>query len=472
VNTQSNSEQGQQGLDAPGSRSYVLRACLVATLGGLLFGYDTAVISGGIGFLKQHFSLNDWQEGWAASSALLGCVLGVSVAGLLSDRLGRRTALIMAGLFFLVSAVGTALPQTLAEFVVYRALGGVGVGMASMVSPMYIAEVSPARMRGSLVSVNQIAIASGMLLVYFVNYFIAKDQPDAWNVSQGWRWMFGSEAVPCVVFLLLLFTVPESPRWLASKGRHDRALEILGRIGGARHAEREMAEIEQALAEEPVSARQLLQPGLRKVLTIGIVLAVLQQATGINVILYYAPKIFATLGATTDTAMLNTIVIGGSMVAFTLVAIGCVDRWGRKPLLLLACAGMALSLFTFGGVAYAQQTGPWALLLILVYIASFSIAMGPVVWVVLSEIFPNRVRGRALSIATFFLWTANYLVSQTFPVLNDHPLLVARFHHAFPFWVYGAISVFAFFFVLKYIPETKGRTLEEIEQFWKTNSTT
>jgi len=445
-------------------RRYVLGACLVATLGGLLFGYDTAVISGGIGFLKQHFGLNEWQEGWAASSALLGCVLGVMAAGWMSDRFGRRVSLILAAVAFLVSAVGTALPRTLTEFVVYRALGGVGVGIASMLSPMYIAEIAPAGMRGRLVSLNQIAIVTGMLVVYFVNYFIAHGRPEAWNVATGWRWMFGSEALPCVVFLALLFLVPESPRWLAARGRRAEALDILRRVGGADHAAREMAEIEAALREEPAGLRDLLRPGMIGLLATGVALAVFQQVTGINVILYYAPKIFATLGAATDVAMLNTIAVGASMVLFTFVAIATVDRWGRRPLLLLASAGMAVCLFGFGAVAYLQRTGPWALLFIIGYIASFSVAMGPVVWVVLSEMFPNRVRGRAMSVATFFLWTSNYAVSQTFPVLNDHPWLVERFHRAFPFWVYGALCIAAFLFIRRWIPETRGRTLEEIER--------
>jgi sugar porter (SP) family MFS transporter len=453
--------------DSRVSLRYVVGACLVATLGGLLFGYDTAVISGGIGFVKRHFALDEWQEGWAASSALLGCVLGVMAAGWLSDRFGRRMALILAAIAFLVSAVGTALPRTLTEFVVYRALGGVGVGIASMLSPMYIAEIAPAAMRGRLVSLNQIAIVTGMLTVYFVNYFIARGRPEAWNVATGWRWMFGSEAIPCLLFLGLLFFVPESPRWLAARGRREEALSILARVGGPDHAEREMAEIEDALKEEPAGIGELLRPGMIGLLVTGIVLAVFQQVTGINVILYYAPKIFATLGADADVAMLNTIVVGVSMVVFTLVAIATVDRWGRRPLLLLASAGMAVCLFGFSGVAYAQKTGPWALLFIVGYIASFSIAMGPVVWVVLSEMFPNRVRGRALSVATFFLWMSNYVVSQTFPVLNDHPWLVERFHRAFPFWVYGALCVAAFLFIRRWIPETRGRTLEEIERDWR-----
>lgn len=448
-------------------RGYVAGACLVATLGGLLFGYDTAVISGGIGFLKQHFNLTDWQEGWAASSALVGCIIGVLLAGQLSDRLGRRTTLILAALAFLISAIGTALPRTLNEFVFYRALGGVGVGIASMVSPMYIAEIAPAHLRGRLVSFNQVAIVSGMLVVYFVNYFIARGRTEAWNVGTGWRWMFGSESLPCLLFLGLLFLVPESPRWLAAKGRREEALKVLRRVGGEAHARAEMAEIEAALREEPVSLGQLLRPGLMKVLVIGLVLAVLQQVTGINVILYYAPKIFATLGATTDAALLQTIVVGLSMVVFTFVAIAKVDHWGRRPLLLWGSVGMGACLFAFSAVAYFGKTGPWALAFIVGYIASFSIAMGPVVWVVLAEMFPNRIRGRAMSVATFFLWTANYAVSQTFPVLNDHPALVARFHHAFPFWVYGGLCVVAWFFIRRWVPETKGRSLEEIEKLWK-----
>jgi SP family xylose:H+ symportor-like MFS transporter len=412
-----------------------LLPCLVATLGGLLFGYDTAVISGGIGFLKQFFSLNATQEGWAASSALLGCVLGVCVTGWFSDKFGRKTTLIVAAILFLVSAIGSAIPRSLTEFVLYRALGGVGVGIASMVSPMYIAEIAPAHLRGRLVSVNQIAIASGMLMAYFANTFIAVGKTEAWNVAHGWRWMFGAEAFPCVLFLVLLFFVPESPRWL--QGLHK---------------------------DEHSTWKTVLSPKMRRLLVIGVILAVIQQVTGINVILYYAPKIFQSLGVKGDVSLINTTIIGGSMVFFTLVAVAWVDKWGRRPLLLWASAGMAFSLFAFSYVAYMQMEGVIGLVLIILYIASFSIAMGPVVWVVLSEMFPNNIRGRAMSVATFALWISNYLVSQTFPMLNDNAFLVKTFHYAFPFWVYGGLCIFSIFFVWKYIPETKGKTLEEIER--------
>jgi SP family xylose:H+ symportor-like MFS transporter len=415
--------------------SHFMLPCLVATLGGLLFGYDTAVISGGIGFLKQFFSLNATQEGWAASSALLGCVLGVCVTGWFSDKFGRRTTLIVAAILFLISAIGSAIPRSLTEFVLYRALGGIGVGIASMVSPMYIAEIAPAHLRGRLVSVNQIAIASGMLMAYFVNTFIAVGKTEDWNVAHGWRWMFGAEAFPCVLFLVLLFFVPESPRWL--QGLHK---------------------------DEHSTWKTVLSGKMRRLLVIGVILAVIQQVTGINVILYYAPKIFQSLGVKGDVSLINTTIIGGSMVFFTLVAVAWVDKWGRRPLLLWASAGMAFSLFAFSYVAYMQMEGVLGLVLIILYIASFSIAMGPVVWVVLSEMFPNNIRGRAMSVATFALWISNYLVSQTFPMLNDNAFLVKTFHYAFPFWVYGGLCIFSFFFVWKYIPETKGKTLEEIER--------
>ncbi len=421
--------------DSQERNSRFILPCLVATLGGLLFGYDTAVISGGIGFLKQHFVLTATQEGWAASSALFGCVLGVCVTGWFSDRFGRKKALIIAAVLFLISAIGSALPRSLTEFVVYRVLGGIGVGVASMVSPMYIAEMAPARLRGRLVSVNQIAIATGMLMAYFVNTFIAIGRAEAWNVAHGWRWMFGAEALPCICFLVLLFFVPESTRWL--KGLH---------------------------RDKHSTWKTVLSGRMRRLLVTGVILAVIQQVTGINVILYYAPKIFQSLGVEGDTSMINTTIIGGCMLLFTLVAVVWVDKWGRRPLLLWACAGMAFALFAFSYTAYMQIAGVIGLVLIILYIASFSIAMGPVVWVVLSEMFPNNIRGRALSVATFALWVSNYLVSQTFPILNDNDFLVKHFHHAFPFWVYGGLCIFSFIFVWKYIPETKGKTLEEIEQ--------
>jgi MFS transporter, SP family, xylose:H+ symportor len=447
--------------------TYLGLICFVATLGGLLFGYDTAVIAGAIGFLRERFDLTPLEEGWAAASALAGCVLGAALAGTISDHLGRRRMLMIAAVLFLVSAVGTAVPPTLFWFDLFRLLGGIGVGAASMCSPMYIAEISPARIRGRMVSLNQLAIVFGMLAVYFVNYHIASLGDEAWNVQTGWRWMFGSEAIPALALLFLLLLVPESPRWLTQQGRRAEAVDVLTRINGPAQAEREMAEIELAIASESSSLKQLLLPGMRLALALGIVLAVLQQVTGINVFLYFAPEIFKNMsGAESGAALLQTIVVGAVNMLFTVVAIWTVDRWGRKPLMILGFSGMGTSLLFLGLAAYLQRTDTWVLVCMLGYIASFALSVGPVTWVILSEIFPTRIRGRAMAIATVCLWTANLAVSQTFPMLDKNEWLVARFRHAFPFWLYGAFCLVAIVVVIGWVPETKGRTLEEIEKTW------
>jgi SP family xylose:H+ symportor-like MFS transporter len=375
--------------------------------------------------------------------------------------------LIVAAVLFLVSAVGTAVPPTLFWFDLFRLLGGIGVGAASMCSPMYIAEISPARIRGRMVSLNQLAIVFGMLAVYFVNYYIASLGDEAWNVQTGWRWMFGSEAIPALALLVLLLFVPESPRWLTQQGRRAEAVGVLTRINGSAQAEREIGEIEQAIASESSSLDQLRLPGMRLALTIGVVLAVLQQVTGINVFLYFAPEIFKSIsGAESSAALWQTIVVGAVNMLFTVVAIWTVDRWGRKPLMILGFSGMAASLLFLGLAAYLQRTDTWVLVCMLAYIASFALSVGPVTWVILSEIFPTRIRGRAMAIATVCLWTANLAVSQTFPMLDKNQWLVATFRHAFPFWLYGAFSLVAIVFVIGWVPETKGRTLEEIERTW------
>ncbi|MHB8902847.1 MAG: sugar porter family MFS transporter [Thermoguttaceae bacterium] len=451
-----------------GSVGYVLRVCLVATLGGLLFGYDTAVIAGAIGFMKAHFAMDAATEGWATSCALVGCVLGVTMAGWMSDHLGRRNTLVVAAVLFLISAIGTAIPRNLIEFIVYRIVGGVGVGAASMTSPMYIAEISPARFRGRLVSVNQLAIVSGMLIVYFVNYWIAGLGDQAWNETTGWRWMFGSEALPAVALLLLLFTVPESPRFLCKQGKLEQARQVLLRVGGTGHADREMTDIAEAISQESPSLSQLLEPGMRLALAIAVVLAVLQQVTGINVFLYYAPEIFkAMAGAEADAALLQTIVVGAANLLFTIIAIGTVDLVGRKPLMIIGSIGMGLSLTALGVAAYFGRADVWVLTFILGYIACFALSVGPVTWVILAEIFPTKIRGRAMAIATFCLWVANFVVSQTFPMMDENPWLVDRFNHGFPFFIYAAFCAVLAVFMIAVVPETKGKTLEEIERGWK-----
>ena len=427
-----------------------------------MFGYDTAVISGTIGFLRENFGLDAAMMGWIASSALVGCVLGCTVAGILSDRFGRKKVLLLSAILFAISALGSALAGTGSELVIYRILGGIGVGIASMLSPMYIAEVAPAGIRGRLVSYNQFAIISGMVVVYFVNYLIAGMADEAWNISTGWRWMFGSEAIPAILFFILLFFVPESPRWLAEKDPQ-RSLQVLSRIGGESYARKELDQIQSSLSRGTAGIKAMFKGGFRIVLMIGIGLAILQQVTGINVFMYYAPEIFKKMGTGVNTALLQTVVIGIFNMGFTVVAILSVDRFGRRPLMLTGSAGMGICLVSMGLAAYFQQSQLWTLLLILGYISFFSLSVGPVTWVILSEIFPTRIRGRAMSLATIFLWAANFLVSQTFPMLNESPVLVEKFHHGFSFWIYGLMCLILFIFVYRFIPETKGKSLEEIE---------
>ena len=449
-----------------GSIVYVMLVCMVAALGGLLFGYDTGVINGAIGPLKAHFSLDANWAGWATGCALVGCAIGAAIAGVLSDWLGRKKVLILSAILFFISAVGTALPKNITTFIIYRIIGGLGVGAASMSSPMYIAEISPARIRGRMVSVNQFAIVTGFLVVYFVNYFIALQGDQMWNQESGWRWMFGSEALPALLLLVLLFFVPESPRWLTKQDRSDEALEILTRVNGAVYAKTELLEIKDALAHESGSLKQLFQPGMKIVLVIGIVLAVLQQVTGINVFLYFGTEIFKKMGSETNAALLQTVIVGVVNLSFTIIAIWMVDRLGRKPLMIIGSAGMGLSLLGMGLMAYVQKTDLWVLLFILGYIACFALSVGPVTWVILSEIFPTRIRGRAMAIATVCLWVANYVVSQTFPMMEENNWLLEKFHHAFPFWLYGIFCVVLVTFVWRFVPETKGKTLEEIEKHW------
>jgi SP family xylose:H+ symportor-like MFS transporter len=452
--------------DEKGSLLYVALVCVVAALGGLLFGYDTGVINGAIGPLEDHFVLDASAKGWATGCALVGCAVGAALAGVLSDWLGRKKVLIISAVLFLVSAIGTAFPKEIATFIVFRMIGGVGVGAAALSSPMYIAEISPARIRGRMVSVNQFAIVTGFLVVYFVNYFIALQGDPAWNQQVGWRWMFGSEALPALLLLVLLFFVPESPRWLTKQNRGDEALGILMRVDGVRYAETELLEIKDAIAHESGSLRQLFQPGMKIVLVIGIVLAVLQQVTGINVFLYFGTEIFKKMGSETHAALLQTVIVGAVNLTFTVIAIWMVDRLGRKPLMMIGSAGMGVSLLAMGLAAYGLKTDLWILFFILGYIACFALSVGPVTWVILSEIFPTRIRGRAMAVATVCLWVANYVISQTFPMMDQNPWLLDKFHHAFPFWLYGVFCVVLFVFVWRFLPETKGKTLEEIEKHW------
>ena len=452
---------------------YLLPVCLVATLGGLLFGYDTGVISGAIEFLTAHFHLTVVMKGWASGCVLLGCAAGVLIVGPVSDRFGRKNALALAAVLFLASAIGTALPHSISTFILFRFLGGLGIGIASMSAPMYIAEIAPAHLRGRLVSVNQIAIVGGILTVYFVNYFIARGGSQAWNESAGWRWMFASGIVPSLAFALLLLRIPESPRWLIEQGRTREAETILSRVAGGRYAVVELANIRAGLTSGPGKWSELFSRALRRPLLVGILLAILQQVTGINVFLYFGTTIFKTMSASTgvDAGMLQQIIVGGASALSTVVAIATVDRWGRKPLMFVGAAGMGLSLLAMGLMAQKPSApgdvSRWMLLFIICYVVCFGLSVGPVTWVILSEIYPTAVRGRALGVATFFLWVADYAVTQTFPVLDAaDSWFVRRFHHAFPFYIYASFCLALILVLWRLVPETKGRSLEEIEQSW------
>ena len=394
--------------------TYLFFIALTAALGGFLFGYDTAVISGTIGFVKSKFALDAVMEGWFVSSALVGCIAGVSFAGELSDRFGRKKALIASGFLFSLSAFGCAVSATHTQLIVYRVLGGVGVGVASMLSPLYISEVSPAKVRGRLVALYQLAIATGILFAYFSNAWLLKNSATVELqqmflhkvfAEEVWRAMFGSEVVPALLFLIAMFFVPESPRWLASRGKDKRAGAVLARIIGSDVAEQELAAINEAITkEEKGSWKVLFRPGIRVAMLIGILLAILSQFTGINAIIYYGPRILEEAGLKLSEALGGQVIIGFVNVAATAFTIWKIDKYGRKKLMLYGISGMAISLFIIGILFQLKMTsGVMILVFILSYCASFSIGVGPVVWVLLSEIYPTKLRGRAMSVATFTL---------------------------------------------------------------------
>jgi sugar porter (SP) family MFS transporter len=434
---------------------YVIAVTVVAAIGGLIFGFDTAIVAGATRYMKEQFSLNSLQEGWAVSVVLIGCMFGAGLAGPVSDRMGRRLFMLISAVLFLVSAIGCSIPRTITEFVVFRFIGGLGIGSAAVLSPLYIAEIAPARVRGALVSVNQMAIVTGILLAYFVNWVFAGAGPS------NWRYMYATGAIPSVLFFLLLLRVPESPRWLVKRGREEEADRVLTRVNTPEIAMQEIRDIKETLALEKGSFSELFQPGFRRPLIIAIVLAVFQQITGINAILYYAPRIFESAGFARMSAIGQSTIIGFTNMIFTVVAIALADRVGRRPLLLVATGGMGFSLVLLGAAFKYQFLPPSALLfIILLYIAFFASAMGPLVWVVMAEIFPIRMRGAAMGIATLILWLADFAVTLTFPVISD------KFNASTAFWIYAVMCALDLIFMIFCLPETKGKSLEEIERHW------
>lgn len=465
---------------SPASTATATRLTLVATLGGLLFGYDTAVISGAVSSIDQYFiaprglaeTARNFLSGLMVSSALIGCVIGGAAAGIVANRFGRRGALRLAAGLFVLSSLGAAWPETglglagpdaLPAFVFYRVLGGIGIGIASMASPLYIAEIAPREHRGRLVSYNQMAIVIGIVGVYFVNWAIARQGDEAWLHATGWRLMFASAAIPAGLFFALLFTVPDSPRWFVLRGREPEARSLLQLLG--EDPDRTLGEIRASLSETSGSA-PVTSFGLG-VLVVGVLVSVFQQVVGINAVLYYAPEIFRNMGSSGDVALQQTVLVGTVNLLATLVAIFTVDGWGRKPLLVLGGFGMAASMAALALCFQFQSLGPIALGSMLVYIASFALSWGPVTWVLLSEMFPNSIRGTALSIAVAAQWVANWIVTLTFKMMDGSSALTATFHHGFAYWVYAAMGVLAALFVMKWVPEPKGKTLEQIEGFWR-----
>ncbi len=445
---------------------YVYLISIVAAIGGLLFGYDTAVISGAIGNLQTKFNLSAEAMGGAASAAIWGCVVGVLFAGYISDRFGRKKVLIASAVLFATSAILSAIPNSISQFVAARFIGGVGVGIASMLSPLYISEIAPAHNRGMLVTLYQLAIVVGINLIYFVNLLIAGMGDELWNINTGWRYMLGSETIPALLFLLLLLVVPESPRWLAKRGYNKRALDILTKINGVDQGNRVLQEIQETLQEEKGTLKELFSPGLRIAMMVGIVLAIFSQITGINAIIYYAPEIFKSIGFGTESALLQTVIIGVTNTLFTFVAIWLMDKAGRKKLLLVGVSGMIICLFGIGMAFYFNvSSGPILLIFILGYVACFSSSLGPIPWVLISEIFPTKNRGTAMSFSIVMLWLGVVAVTQFFPIL------IERLGGAFTFWIFMINAIILVLFVWKFVPETKQKTLEEIEKAWKSYQT-
>jgi MFS transporter, SP family, xylose:H+ symportor len=449
---------------------YVWTISAIAALGGLLFGYDWVVIGGAKPFYEKFFQLNsEGLIGWANSCALIGCLAGSVISGAMSDRFGRKKLLILAAILFAISSVLTGWASAFSSFVTWRIIGGVAIGIASNVSPTYIAEVSPAPWRGRMVTLNQLTIVVGILAAQIVNWLIAEKVPDgataemirqSWNGQYGWRWMFTAVAVPAIVFFAAALFIPESPRWLAKIGAKEQARRVLARIGGNQYGEQTLAEIQSALGAETeitIAWRELAAPGILKVGLIGVALAVLQQWSGINIIFNYAEEIYRGAGYGVSSILFNIVITGTINLAFTLVALSLVDRVGRRSLMLFGCAGIALSHFVLGFTYHAGVRGLPVLLITLCTIGCYALSLAPVTWVLISEIFPNRVRGVGVSISVSALWSASFLLTFTFPILNR------ALGSAGTFWTYAAICLGGFFFVFLFIPETKGKTLEQIE---------
>ena len=450
------------------NKPFIYFICIVSAMGGLLFGYDWVVIGGAVKFYEQFFGIGGSTvlQGIATSAALVGCMFGAMVAGALADRFGRKPLLITAAVLFTVSAVATGLFNLFGWFCIARFVGGVGIGIASALSPMYIAEVSPTQIRGKLVSLNQMTIVLGILAAQIVNWAVARPDIDGaidpWNIEMGWRWMFWLETIPAALFLVMAFFLPESPRWTALNGKEDHARTVLTRIGGEEHAERELAAIKSADAAEAstekVGLKGLFQKRYARLLILGIIIAVFQQWCGTNVIFIYAQDVFAGAGYSVSEAFLNIVVTGVANVLFTFVALYTIERWGRRSLMLIGAAGLGVIYLILGACFFFEVKGIIMVILTVAAIACYAMTLGPVTWVLLSEIFPNRVRGIAMAVCTFALWVGSCTLTFAFPSMN------ASLGCSGSFWIYSAICFAGLVYFVKACPETKGISLEDLEK--------
>jgi SP family sugar porter-like MFS transporter len=448
--------------------TYLLVICLVSAMGGLLFGYDWVVVGGAKPFYEVFFDIagSPYMQGWVMGSAILGCLIGVTVSGSLSDRYGRKPLMIIASLVFIVAAIGTGISDTLPWFIAYRILGGIGIGIASNLSPMYIAEVSPANVRGKFVSLNQLTVVIGILSAQLVNWLIAEpinpgeDILNSWNGQMGWRWMFWAGGVPAILIFTMIFIVPESPKWLGTQLKFDKSEKILTRIGGIEYAQSEVSSLRASLSEvtEKADFRLLFKGKMPKILLIGVVIAAFQQWCGINVIFNYAQEIFSAAGYGVSDILFNIVITGVINVIFTVVGMYTVDKLGRRPLLLFGAIGLSCIYAILGACYYFQVSGMAVLALVMLAISCYAMTLAPITWVVISEIFPTRIRGMAMAVSTFSLWAACFILTYTFPLLNSGLGAYGTF------WLYGIICLLGFVFVKKNLPETKGKSLEEIEK--------
>ncbi|PSW12233.1 MFS transporter [Photobacterium rosenbergii] len=447
--------------------AYIIRICCIAALGGILLGYDTAVISGAIGPIREHFGLTPAQTGWAVSSVVLGSIIGAVSAGWSALKYGRRKTLFIAAILFMISAIGSALATTFTFYVMLRIVGGVAVGLACVVSPMYMSEVAPKDFRGRAVSMFQQSAVVGQTGVFYVNYLIAKGMSETWLVDMGWRWMLGSEIIPAALFAGLLFLIPESPRWLVLKGKINEAKDTLSRISNPKHADQLIGEIQSSLADSNQPGKKqvsLRSPLLFAILVIGTFVAAAQQLTGINVIMYYTPEILRPITGSTENALFQTTFVGIVFILGNALGMYLIDKVGRLPLMKYGTFGCAVGMTVVGFVLYTGTEGYAALFALCLYVVSYATSWGCACWTMISEIFPNSIRSRAMAIAVGAQWFTGFLVTQSFPMLNENAFLKENFNGAFSFWLFAALSLICMFVVVKYVPETKGVSLEKMEE--------